>query len=56
MTLVLCLLPLPPAQQHRFPRLKKEVWTADWAVLNVDERPVEGSADSCLLELVTWLT
>lgn len=36
------------AQQHRFPRLKKEVWTADLVMA--------GSADNCLLELVSWLT
>lgn len=55
MTLALCLLSLPPAQQHRFSRSKKKTWTADVAVLNTDKHPaVEGSADSCRLELVTW--
>lgn len=45
------------AQQHGFPRLKKEVWTADLVVLNMDEHPaMDGSADNCLLELVSWLT
>lgn len=50
----LCAFSLPPAPQHRFCRSQDTGQLT--AVLDPDKHPaVEGRADGCLVELVTWL-